>query len=99
MHRKGKLGLLVGDGRFDVEIDSLCPGWLLPPVHDDGTPVAGDIKVQHVEWARETDIEISSDQQDIDVRQPTISPWSLFWGMTLDMMQVWKVVQISQTTE
>lgn len=96
MHRKGKLGLLVDDGRSGVEIDSLCSGWLLPPVHDDGMPVASNIKVQHVEWARETQIDISPERQDINVQPPTFSPWSILWRMTLDMMQVWKVVRISQ---
>jgi hypothetical protein len=99
MDKKGKLGLLVDDGRSDVEIDSLCSGWLLPPVHDDGMSVTSDIKVQHVEWARGTQIDISPEQKSIDVQQPTFSPWCILWRMTLDMMQIWKVVRISQTTE
>jgi len=88
MHRKGKLGLLVDDdGESDVEINILCAEWALPPAHEDETPPARDIEVQHVEWVREKQVEINDERCTLANQQHAFSRLSILWWMAWEMLQ------------
>src|SRR4051812_20806337 len=99
MHRKGKLGLLASDGRFETEIDDLCSGWLLPPVHDGGAIFASDIEIQPVEWAGREQINITTGQQSLKTRQPSPSPSSNPWIKMVEFFQGCRINRTSQSTD
>lgn len=89
MHRKGKLGLLVVDGRSDVEIEDLCSGWLLPPVHDSGISAANDLDIQHLEWAGEKTTVATTERQSqsVDAQQEAFFPRPLLWTLAVEFLQ------------
>lgn len=90
MHRKGKLGLLVVDGRSDMEIEDLCSEWLLPPVHDSGLPIANDIEIQHVEWAGEKTPVVTTERQSqsVDAQPEAFFPRPILWALAAGVFAI-----------